>query len=96
MTIKNLTHLNLVNTNISHFLLTQIVHAHNLQSLTLHRLVDPRSASQPSLCLPKIVDGRHTLLPHLEAFKFVLVGFLNVDQNIYRVYRSVIIFLHTT
>lgn len=35
-TIQNLTHLDLVDTKISHIVLARIAHAHNLQSLTLH------------------------------------------------------------
>ena len=44
--IKNLTHLDLVDTRISHIVLARIAHAHNLQSLTLHgTFEEPSSAS---------------------------------------------------
>ena len=73
ITIKNLTHLDLVNTSISHFVLTRIAHCHSLQSLTLDgRLVDLDSASVV-FAKDRIIDGRHTLLPRLEAFRFVTV-----------------------
>ena len=81
ITIKKLTHLDLVNTSISHFVLTRIAHAYNFQSLTLHpRFVDPDSASV-MFARDRIIDGRHTLLPCLEAFRFVMV---NQDGGLYR------------
>ncbi|EIN05157.1 hypothetical protein PUNSTDRAFT_92032 [Punctularia strigosozonata HHB-11173 SS5] len=73
-TIQNLTHLDLVDTRISHIVLARIAHAHNLQSLTLHgTFEEPRSASVV-FGSDHLIEGRHTFLPHLQAFRFVLVG----------------------
>lgn len=74
VSIRNLTHLDLVDTRISHLVLVRIAHAHNLQSLTLHgTFEDPNSASVV-FGSDHIIDGKHTFLPHLEAFRCVLVG----------------------
>ena len=87
--IKNLTHLDLVSTCVSHFVLTRIPYAHNLQSLTLHGwLVDPDSASD-MFGTDRIVDGTHTLLPHLEAFRFVMPG----QNDEHPLYHSIARFL---
>jgi hypothetical protein len=68
-TINNLTHLDLVDTSVSHFMLTRIASAHRLQSLTFHgEFVDPDTASVV-FASDRIVDGSHTLWPHLEAFR---------------------------
>ncbi|KII90118.1 hypothetical protein PLICRDRAFT_40319 [Plicaturopsis crispa FD-325 SS-3] len=74
LTIKNLTHLDLVDTRISHIVLARIAHAHNLQSLTLHGTFEQPSAASVVFGSDHVLDGRHTFLPHLEAFRFVLVG----------------------
>jgi len=73
-TIQNLTHLDLVDTRISHFVLARIAHAHNLQSLTLHGTFEEPNSASVVFGSDHIIDGRHTFLPHLEAFRFVLVG----------------------
>jgi hypothetical protein len=73
-TIKNLTHLDLVDTRISHIVLTRIAHAHNLQSLTLHGTFEEPTSAGVIFGSDHIIDGQHTFLPHLEAFRFVLVG----------------------
>jgi len=89
VTIKNLTHLDLVDTRISHIVLARIAHAHNLQSLTLHgTFEDPRSASVV-FGSDHVIDGKHTFLPYLEAFRFVLVG----HDNELELYLSVTQFL---
>ncbi|KAF8647574.1 hypothetical protein AX16_006613 [Volvariella volvacea WC 439] len=74
ITIKNLTHLDLVDTRISHIVLARIAHAHNLQSLTLHGTFEEPSSASVVFGSDHVIDGRHTFLPHLEAFRFVLVG----------------------
>ncbi|KAJ8519282.1 hypothetical protein ONZ45_g3757 [Pleurotus djamor] len=74
VTIKNLTHLDLVDTRISHIVLARIAHAHNLQSLTLHGTFEEPSSASVVFGSDHVIDGRHTFLPHLEAFRFVLVG----------------------
>ncbi|KAF6750433.1 hypothetical protein DFP72DRAFT_911157 [Ephemerocybe angulata] len=73
-TIKNLTHLDLVDTRISHIVLARIAHAHNLQSLTLHGTFEEPGPASVVFNSDQIIDGQHTFLPHLEAFRFVLVG----------------------
>ena len=89
-TIQNLTHLDLVDTRISHFVLARIAHAHNLQSLTLHGTFEEPSSASVVFASDHIIDGRHTFLPHLEAFRCVLVGHdddLPLFQNIVQFLR---------
>ncbi|KAK0200681.1 hypothetical protein DFS33DRAFT_1386599 [Desarmillaria ectypa] len=74
VTIKNLTHLDLVDTRISHVVLARIAHAHNLQSLTLHGSFEEPTSASVVFASDHILEGKHTFLPHLEAFRFVLVG----------------------
>lgn len=74
VTIKNLTHLDLVDTCISHIVLARIAHAHNLQSLTLHGKFEEPAAAAVVFGSDQVIDGQHTFLPHLEAFRFLLVG----------------------
>jgi hypothetical protein len=73
-TIQNLTHLDLFDTRISHLVFARITHAHNLQSLTLHGTFDQPESASVVFGSDHIIDGAHTFLPHLEAFRFVLVG----------------------
>jgi hypothetical protein len=90
-TIKNLTHLDLVDTRISHIVLTRIAHAHNLQSLTLHGTFEEPASAGVIFGSDHIIDGQHTFLPHLEAFRFVLVGHdneLSLFQSVTRFLRG--------
>ena len=89
VTIKNLTHLDLVDTRISHIVLARIAHAHNLQSLTLHGIFEEPSAAAVVFASDHVIDGVHTFLPHLLAFRFVLVG----HDDEYGLYHSVTQFL---
>ncbi|TDL26844.1 hypothetical protein BD410DRAFT_782927 [Rickenella mellea] len=89
VTIKNLTHLDLVDTRISHIVLARIAHAHNLQSLTLHGTFEEPSSASVVFGSDHIIDGRHTFLPHLEVFRFVMVGH---DDDI-ALFTSVVQFL---
>ena len=89
VTIKNLTHLDLVDTRISHIVLARIAHAHNLQSLTLHGIFEEPSAAAVVFASDHVIDGVHTFLPHLRAFRFVLVG----HDDEYALYHSVTQFL---
>ncbi|KAJ6578735.1 hypothetical protein DFH09DRAFT_346889 [Mycena vulgaris] len=89
VTIKNLTHLDLVDTRISHVVLARIAHAHSLQSLTLHGTFEEPAAAGVVFGSDQVLDGEHTFLPQLEAFRFVLVG--HDDQA--ALYRSVTQFL---
>ncbi|KAH8993141.1 hypothetical protein EDB92DRAFT_1855074 [Lactarius akahatsu] len=89
-TIQNLTHLELVDTRISHVVLARIAHAYNLVSLTLHGTLDtPAEATAifGANHIPSYPDAgcegtsasvtgalTHVLLPRLEAFRFALVG----------------------
>lgn len=74
VTIKNLTHLDLVDTRISHIVFSRIAHCQNLQSLTLHGTFEEPASAAVVFGSDHIIDGQHTFLPHLEAFRFVLVG----------------------
>jgi len=74
VTIKNLTHLDLVDTRISHIVLARIAHAHNLQSLTLHGTFEEPASASVVFASDHVIEGKHTFLPHLESFRFVLVG----------------------
>lgn len=73
-TIRNLTHLDLVDTRISHIVLARIAHAHSLQSLTLHGTFEEPTSASVVFGSDHIIDGVHTFLPHLEEFRFVMVG----------------------
>ncbi|KAH9953480.1 hypothetical protein BC827DRAFT_1146062 [Russula dissimulans] len=82
-TIQHLTHLELVDTRISPVVLTRIAHAHNLVSLTLHGILDQPAAATaifgadhvpPSDAKKTSSSPTHVFLPHLEAFRFALVG----------------------
>ncbi|EEB90345.1 hypothetical protein MPER_11458 [Moniliophthora perniciosa FA553] len=88
-TISKLTHLDLVDTRISHLVLARIAHAHNLRSLTLHGTFDEPSSASVVFSSDHIIDGRHTFLPHLEAFRFILVG----HEDELGLYQSVTQFL---
>ncbi|KAF8800399.1 hypothetical protein BYT27DRAFT_7175403 [Phlegmacium glaucopus] len=89
VTIKNLTHLDLVDTRISHIVLARIAHAHNLQSLTLHGVFEEPSSAAVVFASDHVIDGVHTFLPDLVAFRFVLVG----HDDEYALYHSVTQFL---
>ncbi|KAJ7457063.1 hypothetical protein FB451DRAFT_1275829 [Mycena latifolia] len=89
VTIKNLTHLDLVDTRISHVVLARIAHAHSLRSLTLHGTFEEPSAAGVVFGSDHFLDGAHTFLPQLEAFRFVLVG----HDDHAGLYRSVTQFL---
>lgn len=88
-TIKNLTHLDLVDTRISHLVFSRIAHAHGLKSLTLHGTFEEPNSASVVFGSDHIIDQQHTFLPHLEAFRFVLVGH---DDDLY-LYQSVVQFL---
>jgi len=91
VTIKNLTHLDLVDTRISHIVLARIAHADNLQSLTLHGTFEEPSAASVVFGSDHIIDGKHTFLPYLEAFRFVPVG--HDDGSCSKLFQSVTQFL---
>lgn len=78
LTISHLTHLDLVDTRISHFVLARIAHASRLVSLTLHgTLEDPGSARVvfgSDHCLSEVAGQEHAFLPHLRALRFLMVG----------------------
>ncbi|KAH9914059.1 uncharacterized protein BXZ73DRAFT_55175 [Epithele typhae] len=73
-TIRNLTQLELVDTRISHVVLARIAHAHRLESLTLHGTFEEPCSASVVFGSDHIIDGVHTFLPHLEEFRFVMVG----------------------
>lgn len=91
ITIKNLTHLDLVDTRISHLVLARIAHANGLQSLTLHGTLEEPGPAAVVFGSDQMIDGVHTFLPHLEAFRFVLVGHdedLILYQSVVRLLRE--------
>jgi hypothetical protein len=83
-TIQHLTHLELVDTRISNVVLARIAHAHNLISLTLHGTLDQPAAATAIFGADHLLANNtgafmpnsptHVILPHLEAFRFALVG----------------------
>ena len=84
-TIQHLTHLELVDTRISNVVLARIAHAHNLISLTLHGTLDQPAAATAIFGADHLLSNTntgtfmpnsptHVILPHLEAFRFALVG----------------------
>ncbi|KAF7360763.1 hypothetical protein MVEN_00808300 [Mycena venus] len=87
--IRNLTHLDLVDTRISMVVLARIAHAERLESLTLHGTFEDPGGAGVVFGADHVVGGRHTFLPHLRSFRFVLVG--HDDQA--GLYRAVAQFL---
>jgi len=88
-TIQKLTHLDLVDTRISHYVLTRIAHAQNLKSLTLHGTFERPSAASVIFASDHEVGGQHTFLPHLHSFRFIMVGH---DDEV-ALFQSVVSFL---
>ncbi|KAF7759831.1 hypothetical protein Agabi119p4_11526 [Agaricus bisporus var. burnettii] len=80
-TIHNLTHLDLVDTRMSHLVLSRIANAAGgvngrLESLTLHGVMEEPGKAAVIFDSDEIVGmgGQHTLLPRLTSFRFLLVG----------------------
>ena len=73
-TIRNLTHLELVDARISHVVLARIPYAHRLKSLILHGHFERPSLESMVLWSNHIDDTVYTFLPHLEEFRLVMVG----------------------
>ncbi|KAF8259916.1 hypothetical protein EI94DRAFT_1717871 [Lactarius quietus] len=104
-TIQNLSHLELVNTRISHVVLARIADAHNLISLTLHGTLDtpaeataifganhlPPNPNADWAGASASMTGAqmHVLLPYLEDFRFALVG----HDNDFHLFGAVVHFL---
>ena len=74
MMVWQLMHLNLVDTCISHLMLTHIAHVQNLWALILHRTFKCLGAAGIMFGSNHTVEGQHTMLPHLVAFHFIMVG----------------------
>ncbi|KAI9450284.1 hypothetical protein F5148DRAFT_1277868 [Russula earlei] len=100
-TIQHLTHLELVDTRISPVVLARIAHAHNLVSLTLHGMLDQAAAATAIFGADHVpLSGgagakmtrspKHVFLPHLESFRFALVG--QGDDR--ALFEAVVQFLH--
>ncbi|KAF7311788.1 hypothetical protein MIND_00189300 [Mycena indigotica] len=89
VTIRNLTHLDLVDTRISQLVLVRIAQAHGLQSLTLHGTFEDPVAAGVVFGTDVQTGEDHSLLPLLESFRFILIG--HDDQP--ALYRSVTQFL---
>ncbi|KAL1741537.1 hypothetical protein HDZ31DRAFT_45224 [Schizophyllum fasciatum] len=90
VTVSRLTHLDLVDTRISHFVLTRITHAQALVSLTLHGTFEEPAAAAIVFGSDHAIGGQHTILPHLQAFRFALVG----HEEETALYQAVVKFLH--
>lgn len=78
-TIHNLTHLDLVDTRISHTVLSRIAHAAGgvggrLESLTLHGILEEPGKAAVIFGSDEVINGEHTFLPRLKSFRFLLVG----------------------
>ncbi|KAF9074356.1 hypothetical protein BDP27DRAFT_1416242 [Rhodocollybia butyracea] len=79
-TISRLTHLDLVDTRISHYVLGRILGAAGeLRSLTLHGTIEEPAKAAVLFGGDQVVPGpngedRHTFLPCLESFRFLMVG----------------------
>ncbi|KAJ3849488.1 hypothetical protein EV368DRAFT_75675 [Lentinula lateritia] len=92
--ISRLTHLDLVDTRISHFVLGRILGAAGgLRSLTLHGIMEEPAKAAVLFGGDQVIPGpngedQHTFLPHLESFRFLMVG-----QDEPALYTSVIEFL---
>ncbi|KAL1682122.1 hypothetical protein EV122DRAFT_274569 [Schizophyllum commune] len=89
VTVGHLTHLDLVDTRISHFVLTRITHAQGLVSLTLHGTLEEPAAAAIVFGSDHAIGGSHSILPHLQAFRFVLVG----HEEEAALYQAVVKFL---
>ena len=57
VTLQNLTHLDLVDTQISHVVFTRIAYAHCLQSLTLHGTLDEPASARIVFGADQILHG---------------------------------------
>lgn len=90
-TIANLTQLDLVDTRISQLVFSRIAHANRLRSLTLHGTFEEPASATVIFSSDHILSstGKHTFLPELESFRFVLIGH---DDDV-ALYASVISFL---
>ena len=84
LTIDQLTRLELVDTKISHYVLRRIMTcSERLTHLTLHgTFEDPRSA-EVLFEADRILDGRHTFLPYLESFRFLVMDH-DGDMSLYQ------------
>ncbi|KAH9851278.1 hypothetical protein C2E23DRAFT_831875 [Lenzites betulinus] len=90
-TIRNLTHLELVDTRISHVVLARIAHAHRLESLTLHGTFEEPCSARVVFGSDHVIDGVHTFLPHLEELRFIMVGHdddINLFQSVTQFLRQ--------
>lgn len=86
-TIHNLTHLDLVDTRISHAVLSRIAHAaggmnSQLESLTLHGVFEEPGKAAVVFGSDEVINGEHTLLPRLKAFRFLLVGQPSITSSL--------------
>ncbi|KAE9401840.1 hypothetical protein BT96DRAFT_1017942 [Gymnopus androsaceus JB14] len=93
-TLSRLTHLDLVDTRISHYVLGRILGAAGeLRSLTLHGTIEESAKAAVLFGGDQVVPGpngedKHTFLPFLESFRFLMVA-----QDEPALYTSVIEFL---
>ena len=69
-------------------MLTRIASAHNLQSLTLHRAFVDSPSAAAVFASDHFIDGSHSLLPRLEAFRFLVA-----DKGEHALHHSAIHFL---
>ncbi|KAJ3770498.1 hypothetical protein FB446DRAFT_744112 [Lentinula raphanica] len=92
--ISRLTHLDLVDTRISHYVLGRILGAAGgLRSLTLHGTMEEPAKAAVLFGGDQVIIGpdgetKHTFLPHLTSFRFLMVG-----EDEPALYTSVVEFL---
>ncbi|KAJ3762745.1 hypothetical protein EV360DRAFT_92279 [Lentinula raphanica] len=92
--ISRLTHLDLVDTRISHYVLGRILGAAGgLRSLTLHGIMEEPAKAAVLFGGDQVIIGpdgetKHTFLPHLTSFRFLMVG-----EDEPALYTSVVEFL---
>src|ERR1700722_15123440 len=89
-TIRNLTHLRLVDIYTSGSIISRIAYAQTLQSLTLHGEFGDGEMVYAFFSSCRITEGQHSLFPHLTSFRFILTK-ESVTSSM--IYQSVMQFL---
>ncbi|KAI0031797.1 hypothetical protein K488DRAFT_51316 [Vararia minispora EC-137] len=84
-TILNLTRLELVDTRITHAVLSRVTCAQRLVDLTLHGTLDAPQAAAVVFGADSDINGEHILLPLLSSVRIVLVGH-DEDLSLYRAF----------
>jgi hypothetical protein len=81
VTASHLTHLYLVEAKLWSSTLAYILTLHNLRAVTIHGMLVEAVKISTLFSHDVVKDGNHTVLPRLEAFRFVLLNFeVDVDM----------------